>query len=118
MRPRDRPHTVALRLGPLLGRHRDRDRDRGRFGWARTTAHPVPPAPRMSRAHGLVMEGAVDRLPRLAFIIPLLVPHLPFVSGVHWTHAGELRTVAIYRPRRRLDYLWFVPNPAYTVHRF
>jgi hypothetical protein len=65
------------------------------------------------------MEGAVDRLPRLAFIIPLLVLHLPFVSGVHWTLAGELRTVAInFALAVVWDYLWFVLNPAYTVHRF
>src|SRR3954447_5606074 len=107
-RPRDGPHTVAFRLGLLVGRHRDRDRDRGRFGWAERLPTWCRRRGRVSRAHGLVMEGAVDRLPRLAFIIPLLVLHLTFVSGVHWTLALAVAW----------DYLWFVPNPACTVHRF
>ena len=54
-----------------------------------------------------------------AFTIPLLVLHLPFVAGVDWTLAGELRTIATYFALAVVwDYLWFVLNPAYTVRRF
>ena len=54
-----------------------------------------------------------------AFTIPMLVLHLPYVMGVDWTLAGELRTVAIYFVVAVVwDYLWFVLNPAYTVQRF
>jgi hypothetical protein len=54
-----------------------------------------------------------------AFAIPMLILHLPFVAGVHWTLAGELRTIATYFALAVVwDYLWFVLNPAYTVRRF
>jgi hypothetical protein len=54
-----------------------------------------------------------------AFTIPLLILHLPFVSGVDWTLSGELATLAIYFVLAVIwDYLWFVLNPAYTVRRF
>jgi hypothetical protein len=54
-----------------------------------------------------------------AFTIPLLLLHLPFVSGVDWTLSGELRTIATYFALAVVwDYLWFVLNPAYTVRRF
>lgn len=54
-----------------------------------------------------------------AFTIPLLLLHLPFVSGVHWTLARELMVLAAYFSLAIVwDYLWFVLNPAYTVRRF
>jgi hypothetical protein len=54
-----------------------------------------------------------------AFTIPLLLLHLPFVSGVHWTLAAELMVLATYFSLAVVwDYLWFVLNPAYTVKRF
>ena len=54
-----------------------------------------------------------------AFTIPLLILHLPYVMGVDWTLAGELRTIATYFVLAVVwDYLWFVLNPAYTVRRF
>jgi hypothetical protein len=54
-----------------------------------------------------------------AFTIPLLLLHLPYVMGVDWTLAGELRTIGIYFVIASVwDYLWFVLNPAYTVRRF
>ena len=49
----------------------------------------------------------------------MLILHLPYVMGVDWTLAGELRTIAIYFVVAVVwDYLWFVLNPAYTVRRF
>jgi hypothetical protein len=54
-----------------------------------------------------------------AFTIPMLLLHLPFVSGVHWTLARELIVLATYFSLAVVwDYLWFVLNPAYTVKRF
>ena len=54
-----------------------------------------------------------------AFTIPMLILHLPYVMGVDWTLAGELRTIATYFVLAVVwDYLWFVLNPAYTVRRF
>jgi hypothetical protein len=54
-----------------------------------------------------------------AFTIPLLLLHLPFVSGVDWTLEGELLVVGTYFALAVFwDYLWFVLNPAYTVRRF
>lgn len=54
-----------------------------------------------------------------AFTIPMLLLHLPFVSGVHWTLARELIVLATYFSLAVVwDYLWFVLNPAYTVRRF
>jgi hypothetical protein len=54
-----------------------------------------------------------------AFTIPLLLLHQPFVSGVDWTLAAELRALATYFALAVIwDYLWFVLNPAYTVGRF
>jgi hypothetical protein len=54
-----------------------------------------------------------------AFLIPFAVLHLPFVSGIDWTLAGELVTIGTYFALAVVwDYLWFVLNPAYTVRRF
>ena len=54
-----------------------------------------------------------------AFAIPLIVLNLPYVMGVEWTLAGELRTLATFFALAVVwDYLWFVLNPAYTVKRF
>ena len=54
-----------------------------------------------------------------AFTIPLLLLHLPFVSGVDWSLGAEIATVATYFALAVVwDYLWFVLNPAYTVKRF
>ena len=51
-----------------------------------------------------------------AFTIPVIVLHLPYVMGVEWTLAGELRTLATFFALAVVwDYLWFVLNPAYTV---
>jgi hypothetical protein len=54
-----------------------------------------------------------------AFTIPVIVLHFPFVMGVEWSLAGELRTFATFFAVAVVwDYLWFVLNPAYTVRRF
>jgi hypothetical protein len=72
------------------------------------------------RAYGVVMGGRpLTGYHVYALTIPMLVLHLPFVAGVDWTLAGELRTIATYFALAVVwDYLWFVLNPAYTVRRF
>src|SRR4029079_2266901 len=54
-----------------------------------------------------------------ALVTRLGVLPLPFVSGIDWSLAGELVTIGTYFALAVVwDYLWFVLNPAYTVHRF
>ena len=72
------------------------------------------------RVYGVVMgQRPLTGYHVYAFTIPLLILHLPYVMGVDWTLAGELRTIATYFVLAVVwDYLWFVLNPAYTVRRF
>ena len=72
------------------------------------------------RIYGVVMgQRPLTGYHVYAFTIPLLILHLPYVMGVDWTLAGELRTIATYFVLAVVwDYLWFVLNPAYTVRRF
>jgi hypothetical protein len=92
----------------------------GGYGWAER----LPTWFRKRGTVGRVYGVAMGRRPLTgyhvyAFAIPLLVLHLPFVAGVDWTLAGELRTIATYFALAVVwDYLWFVLNPAYTVRRF
>jgi hypothetical protein len=92
----------------------------GGYGWAER----LPTWFRKRGPIGRVYGVAMGRRPLTgyhvyAFAIPLLVLHLPFVAGVDWTVAGELRTLATYFALAVVwDYLWFVLNPAYTVRRF
>jgi len=54
-----------------------------------------------------------------AFTIPLVIVHLPFAFGLDWSLSAELSQLAIYFALAVIwDYIWFVMNPAYTVHRF
>jgi hypothetical protein len=92
----------------------------GGYGWAER----LPTWYRRRGSIGRVYGRAMGQRPLtgyhvFAFVIPLLLLHLPFVSGVDWTLAGELRTIATYFALAVVwDYLWFVLNPAYTVRRF
>ena len=92
----------------------------GGRGWAEN----LPTWFRKRGAVGRVYGRAMGNRPLtgyhvFAFVIPMLLLHLPFVSGVHWTLAGELVVVATYFSLAVVwDYLWFVLNPAYTVKRF
>ena len=75
---------------------------------------------RFGRLFGFVMGGRpLTGYHVFAFTIPMLLLHLPFVSGVEWTLSGELLTVGTYFALAVIwDYIWFVLNPAYTVARF
>jgi hypothetical protein len=92
----------------------------GSTGWAER----LPTWFRKRGLVGRVYGVAMGRRPLTgyhvyAFTVPLLLLHLPFVAGVDWTLAGELRTLATYFALAVVwDYLWFVLNPAYTVRRF
>jgi hypothetical protein len=92
----------------------------GGVGWAERLPTWYLKRGRTGRAYGIVMgRRPLTGYHVFAFTIPMLVLHLPYVMGVDWTLAAELRTVATYFVLAVVwDYLWFVLNPAYTVRRF
>lgn len=92
----------------------------GGYGWAERLPTWFKKRGPVGRVYGVVMgQRPLTGYHVFAFTIPMLVLHLPFVSGVDWTLAGELLTVATYFALAVVwDYLWFVLNPAYTVTRF
>jgi hypothetical protein len=92
----------------------------GGVGWAERLPTWYFRRGRLGRVYGLVMgRRPLTGYHVYAFTIPLLLLHLPYVMGVEWTLAGELRTIATYFVLAVVwDYLWFVLNPAYTVRRF
>jgi hypothetical protein len=92
----------------------------GGYGWAERLPTWFRRRGSVGRAYGVVMgRRPLTGYHVYAFTIPLLVLHLPFVMGVEWTLAGELRTIATFFALAVVwDYLWFVLNPAYTVRRF
>jgi hypothetical protein len=92
----------------------------GGYGWAERLPTWFRSRGPVGRAYGVVMgHRPLTGYHVYAFTIPMLVLHLPFVAGVEWTFAGELRTIATFFALAVVwDYLWFVLNPAYTVRRF
>jgi hypothetical protein len=92
----------------------------GGYGWAERLPTWWLRRGRVGRVYGVFMgQRPLTGYHVFAFTIPLLVLHLPYVMGVDWTLAGELRTLATYFALAVVwDYLWFVLNPAYTVRRF
>src|SRR5919201_749693 len=92
----------------------------GGYGWAERLPTWFLRRGRIGRIYGLFRgRRPLTGSNIFAFTIPLLVLHLPYVMGVDWTLAGELRTLATYFALAVVwDYLWFVLNPAYTVRRF
>ncbi len=92
----------------------------GGWGWAERLPTWFYKRGRFGRLYGLVMgERPLTGYHVYAFTIPLLLLHLPYVSGVEWTVESELITLAAYFTLAVVwDYLWFVLNPAYTVRRF
>jgi hypothetical protein len=92
----------------------------GGYGWAERLPTWFRKRGLVGSAYGLVMgRRPLTGYHVYAFAIPMLVLHLPFVAGVGWTVAGELRTIATYFVLAVVwDYLWFVLNPAYTVRGF
>ena len=92
----------------------------GGYGWAERLPTWYRRRGRLGRAFGAVMgRRPLTGYHVFAFTIPFVVLHLPLASGVDWTLAAELATVATYFVLAVVwDYLWFVLNPAYTVGRF
>jgi hypothetical protein len=92
----------------------------GGYGWAERMPTWFRKRGRLGRVYGLAMGGRpLTGYHVYAFTIPLLLLHLPFVSGVDWSLGAEIATVATYFALAVVwDYLWFVLNPAYTVRRF
>ena len=92
----------------------------GGYGWAERMPTWFRKRGAVGRVYGVVMGGRpLTGYHVYAFTIPLLLLHLPFVSGVDWSLGAEVATVATYFALAVVwDYLWFVLNPAYTVKRF
>ena len=92
----------------------------GGVGWAERLPTWYLKRGLTGRIYGIVMgQRPLTGYHVYAFTIPMLILHLPYVMGVDWTVAGELRTIATYFVLAVVwDYLWFVLNPAYTVKRF
>ena len=92
----------------------------GGYGWAERMPTWYLKRGRLGRVYGIVMgHRPLTGYHVYVFIMPVVVLNLPFVYGVDWSLAGELRVFATYFALAVVwDYLWFVLNPAYTVQRF
>jgi hypothetical protein len=92
----------------------------GGFGWAERMPTWYLKRGRLGSAYGFVMgQRPLTGYHVYVFIMPLVVLNLPFVYGLDFSLAGELRVLATYFALAVVwDYLWFVLNPAYTVRRF
>jgi hypothetical protein len=92
----------------------------GGVGWAERLPTWYLKRGLTGRIYGIVMgQRPLTGYHVYAFTIPMLILHLPYVLGVDWSVAAELRTSATYCVLAVIwDYLWFVLNPAYTVRRF
>jgi hypothetical protein len=92
----------------------------GGNGWAERLPTWWYKRGRFGKLFGFVMGGRpLTGYHVFAFTIPMLLLHLPFVSGVEWTLSGELLVIGTYFALAVIwDYIWFVLNPAYTVRRF
>ena len=92
----------------------------GGRGWAENLPTWFRKRGLVGRVYGVAMgKRPLTGYHVYAFTVPMLLLHLPFVSGVDWTLARELATVGTYFALAVVwDYLWFVLNPAYTVRRF
>jgi hypothetical protein len=92
----------------------------GGVGWAERLPTWYLKRGLTGRIYGIVMgQRPLTGYHVYAFTIPMLILHLPYVMGVDWSVAAELRTIATYFVLAVIwDYMWFVLNPAYTVRRF
>lgn len=92
----------------------------GAYGWAERMPTWYLKRGRVGKVYGMVMgHRPLTGYHVYVFIIPVVLLNLPFVYGVDWSLAGELRVFATYFALAVVwDYLWFVLNPAYTVRRF
>jgi hypothetical protein len=92
----------------------------GGYGWAERMPTWYLKRGTVGRIYGTVMgHRPLTGYHVFVFIMPVVLLNLPFVYGVDWSLAGELRVFATYFALAVVwDYLWFVLNPAYTVRRF
>ena len=92
----------------------------GGHGWAERLPTWYLKRGRVGRIYGLAMgQRPLTGYHVFAFTIPLVIVHLPFAFGLDWSLGAELSQLAIYFALAVIwDYIWFVMNPAYTVHRF
>jgi hypothetical protein len=92
----------------------------GGYGWAQRLPTWWLGSGIVGRIYGVAMgHRPLTGYHVFAFTIPILILHFPYVMGVDWTLAGELRTIGTFFALAVFwDYMWFVFNPAYTVARF
>jgi hypothetical protein len=92
----------------------------GGYGWAQRLPTWWLGGGIVGRIYGVAMgHRPLTGYHVFAFTIPILILHFPYVMGVDWTLAGELRTIGTFFALAVFwDYMWFVFNPAYTVARF
>lgn len=92
----------------------------GKWGWAEKAPTWYRTTGPVARAYGLLMGGRpLTGYHAFMFALPLLILHVPFVSGVAWSAAEELHAASLYFIVGALwDYLWFVLNPHYGPRGF
>ena len=92
----------------------------GKYGWAEKMPTWYRTTGLIPKLYGLAMDGKpLTGYHAFMFILPIMVFHVPFVSGVEWTLAAEIMTWAMYFLWCPLwDYLWFVLNPHYGFKNF
>jgi len=92
----------------------------GGYGWAERMPTWYLKRGAVGRIYGTVMgHRPLTGYHVFVFIMPVVLLNLPFVYGVDWSLAGELRVFATYFALAVVwDYLWFVLNPAWGIRRF
>lgn len=92
----------------------------GKWGWAEKAPTWYRTTGPVAKVYGLLMGGKpLTGYHAFMFAFPLFILHVPYVSGVAWSAAEELRTAALYFVIGALwDYLWFVLNPHYGPRGF
>jgi hypothetical protein len=88
----------------------------GKYGWAEKMPTWYRVQGFLPRLFGFFMNGKpLTGYHAFMFFVPLLIFHVPFVSGIPWTGPAELQALAMYFAWSVLwDYHWFVLNPHYA----
>jgi hypothetical protein len=92
----------------------------GAYGWAERMPTWYLKRGAVGKIYGVFMaHRPLTGYHVYVFVMPVILLNFPYVYGVDWSLAGELRVFATYLALAVVwDYLWFVLNPAYTVKRF
>lgn len=92
----------------------------GKYGWAERMPTWYRTTGAIAKIYGRLMGGKpLTGYHTFMFFFPVMIFHYPFFAGTAWTLEAELKTFAIFFVWSALwDFLWFVLNPTYTIHRF